>query len=381
MDLETFLEGQDLVLVFAGQEASQDAEAWDRSSMSLTRSDLEILDAVADTGKPFAVVLIGGAALDVGPFAAKADAVLMGWLGGQAFGSAIADVVFGRLTPSGRLSETFARAVADHPSALNFPGGPLTVDYGEGLWIGYRYFQTFGRDVAYPFGHGLSYTTFEYAAATAPRSLGELTDFEVAVDVTNSGDRRGAETVQVYARHLEPSQIRPDRELVGFAKIELEPGETGRVAIELSPSDLASFSDLHRQWVVEPGDYEILIGASSTDIRARLPLTLETGDVPPRIFSRDDILGDFLADPQGQAVVDFVSKQAGLGPLSLAAKDDFVAAIFRNLPFRKLRNLSRGAITEEGMNGLLMLTNSPMPPEQVTQLLEQGAAQAAAAEE
>ena len=107
------------------------------------------------------MVLVGGASIGVGPFAAEADAILMGWLGGQAFGSAIADILFGKANPSGKLSETFAWAVDDHASAMNFPGGTIAVEYGEGIYVGYRYFQTFDREVAYPFGHGLSYTTFE----------------------------------------------------------------------------------------------------------------------------------------------------------------------------------------------------------------------------
>ncbi len=375
-ELETFLESRDLALVFVGQEASQDAEAWDRSSMSLAPTDLEILEAVEGSDKPFAVVLVGGAALDVGPFASGADAVLMGWLGGQAFGSALAEVVFGKATPSGKLSETFARSVSDHASALNFPGGPLAVDYGEGLYVGYRYFETFDREVAYPFGHGLSYTTFDYSGAAAPEVLTELAGFDVAVDVTNSGSHRGAEAIQVYLRHLDPSLARPDRELVGFDKVELEPGETARVTVALEPADLAYFSDVHGQWVIEPGDYEILIGASSADIRATLALRLEAGDVPKRLLTADDIIGDIVEDPQGRAVVDFVLQQAGRGPLSLASEDAFFAAILKNLPFKKLKNFSGGAITDQALAGLLMLVNSEMAPEQVSAMLRQAAAQA-----
>jgi len=154
-ELASFVASRDLVLVFAGQTASQDAEAWDRSSMSLSPADLEIVEAVKTSGKPFGVVLVGGAAIDVTPFASDAQAVLMGWLGGQAFGSAVADVVFGEETPSGKLSETFAWSESDHASSLSFPGGPAAVSYGEGLYVGYRYFQTFNQEVAYPFGHGL----------------------------------------------------------------------------------------------------------------------------------------------------------------------------------------------------------------------------------
>ena len=269
----------------------------------------------------------------------------------------------------------------DHASALNFPGGPTSVDYGEGLYVGYRYFQTFGREVAYPFGHGLSYTTFDYADAEAPGVVSELAAFDVTVEVTNSGTRRGAEVVQIYSRQLDPSEPRPDRELVGFDKVELEPGQTERVAVTLEPADLAYFSEVHDRWVVEPGAYEILVGSSSADIRAVLALDLQAGALPPRVLTRDDIIGDIVADPQGRAVVDFMLQQTGRGPLSLAEEDDFFAAIFKNLPFKKIKNFSGGAVNDQMLAGLLMLINSQMPPEQVTAMLEQGAEQARSAAE
>ena len=220
-ELVSFLAERDLVLVFAGQKASHDAEAWDRPSMSLAPADLELLAAVAASGKPFVVVLVGGGAMDVRPFAAQAGAVLMGWLGGQGFGTAVADALFGRGAPAGKLSETFAWSVADHASAINFPGGPRTVDYGEGLFVGYRYFQTFRQAVAYPFGHGLSYGAIEIASATAPEALAAPAPFEVRVALRNAGERAGAETVQVYLRQLgsvaPPPRPRADRLWQGAA--------------------------------------------------------------------------------------------------------------------------------------------------------------------
>jgi beta-glucosidase len=369
--LTAFLGQQDLVIVFAGQEASQDAEAWDRSSMSLAPADLEIIAAVAASDTPFAVVLVGGAAIDVAPFWKQADAILMGWLGGQAFGSAVADVLFGLETPSGKLSETFVSSATDHASDLNFPGGPDVVEYGEGLYVGYRYFQTFDRPVVYSFGHGLSYTTFDYSNATAPATVTSLEPFTVAVDVRNSGARSGAETVQIYARQIDPFLERPDRELVAFEKVALEAGETARLEIPIDPRRLAYFSDVHGQWIVEPGSYEILVAASATDIRAALPLEVEVGDMPARILTADDIIGDIYEDPQGRAILDFLLTRFGRGPLSLATENDFFAAIFKNLPFKKLRNFSGGAMNDEVIAGLLQLINSDMSPEQAVAVLEQ----------
>lgn len=363
--LTRYVEQQDRLIVFAGQRASQDSEAADRSSIDLAPAELEILDIVKASGKPFGVVLVGGASIDVRPLS-SARAVLMSWLGGQAWGRAVAAVLFGEANPSGKLSETFAWSVLDHASALNFPGGPDAVHYGEGLYVGYRYFTTFDRDVAYPFGHGLSYTTFDYTDSSAPTTLTEIAAFEVSVVVRNSGERTGAETVQVYARHLDPSVRRPDRELIAFEKVEIAPGRSARVSIPLHVEDLAFFSTVHDQWVVEPGRYELLVGSSSTDIRRTLPLELEVGTVPARIFTVDDVFGDIYGDPQGRVVTEFLLQQFGKGAsIEAATEDDHFEAVLRNLPFRKLKNFSKGRIGDAVAARLLALVNSDLPPEEV----------------
>lgn len=373
-ELAAFLAERDLVVVFAGQKASHDAEAWDRPSMSLAPADLEVLAAVEAAGRPFVVVLVGGAAMDVGPFADRAGAVLMGWLGGQGFGAAAADVLFGRSAPAGKLSETFARSVADHPSAINFPGGPRSVDYGEGIWVGYRYFQTFDRPVAYPFGHGLSYGAIEVTGARAPEALETPAPFEVRVALRNTGERAGAETVQVYLRSLEPALPRPDRELIGFRKVRLDPGESVEVVIPIEPERLAYYHDGHRRWVIEPGPYELLVGVSAADIRATLPLELAGGTLPATVYTLDDLIGDVYDDPQGRVVVDFMLEQSGRGPVALAGEDEFFAAIFKNLPFKKVAAFSGGEVTVEMLQGLLFLINGNMAPEQVDAMLRQAAA-------
>lgn len=372
-DLRRFLGGLDVALVFAGQPASHDAEAWDRPSASLAPADRELIAAVRETGKPFAVVLVGGGAVDVD--ALGANALLMGWLGGQGFGAAVAEVLFGERTPSGKLSETFAHAVADHPSALHFPGGPWSVDYGEGLYVGYRYFQTFGREVAYPFGHGLSYTTFEYADATAPEKLASLeSGFDVTVTVTNTGERRGAETVQVYLRHLHPTLPRPDRELAGFRKQTLEPGESRPFTVHVDADRLAYYHDVYGRWVIEPGAYEVLVASSAADVHATLPLEVTAGTMPPTVYTLDNTLGEIYDDAQGRVIVDFVFERMHRPPLSEAAPGDFMAAVFRDLPFRKLSNFSGGAMTEEMLHGLLLLVNGDMEPSAIGELLRQHAA-------
>jgi beta-glucosidase len=373
-DLEGFLERQELILVFAGQKASHDAEAWDRPSMELAPADLELVEASARSGRPFAVILTGGASMNVGPFKDHANAILMGWLGGQAVGGAVADVVFGRRSPSGRLSETFALSVADHPSAINFPGGPRTVRYGEGLYVGYRYFQSFDREVAYPFGHGLSYTTFEYVDAAAPPVVDTLDEtFRVTVRLANTGSRPGAETVQIYLRHLDPQLDRPDRELVGFRKVELAAGEARDVVIPIHPERLAYYHDDHDRWVIESGAYELLVGASAADIRHTVPVEVTVGTLPRRPFTLSDTLGDIAEDPRGKVVIDWFLTLRGFERLDKL--DPFIAAIIRDMPFRKCANTSEGAVSQADLEKVLALINSDMTPEQVTENLEKWASQ------
>jgi len=372
VDLDAFLTAQDQVVVFAGQPASHDAEAWDRPSMDLAAADLQIIDRVRSAGKPFTVVLTGGGAIDVRPFRDDAGAILMGWLGGQAFGSAVAQVLYGYSIPSGKLSETFALAVDDHASAINFPGGPWTVDYGEGQSVGYRYFQSFDREVAYPFGHGLSYATFEYLEARAPRELEDLSSgVEVSVEVRNTGDRPAAETVQVYLRHLYPTLPRPDRVLVGFQKLLLAAGEIATYSIHIEPERFAYFHDGHDRWVIEAGDYELLVGASAADTRTVLPLRLLSGDLPREVFTLDHTLGDLYRDPRGRVVVDALLTMQGRSPLSQVAEHDFDASIVRNLAFRKVANFSGGAITRQALEQLLALINSDRTPQEIGQILLQ----------
>ena len=377
-----YLRKPDLILVFAGQPASHDAEAWDRPSIELAPADLQIIEVAQASGRPFVVILTGGGAMNVSRFHREAAAVLMGWLGGEAWGGAIAQVIFGKSAPSGRLSETFTASVADHASAVNFPAGPTVVRYGEGLNVGYRYFQTADRDVTYPFGYGLSYTSFEYSGAQTPETVSSLDrDIEVTLRVANTGNRAGAETVQIYSRQLDPALPRPDRELVGFQKVFLEPGESRTVTIAFSPDRLAFYHDGHKKRVIEKGSYELLVGASAADIRATLPVELKTGTMPPAVFTLDSVIEDIARDPRGKVIIDFMVQQQRGTQTAMADEDPFFAAILQNLPFKKIANFSQGAVTEAQLAQLLMLVNSGMPPDQVAAILAQYATPPTNAEE
>jgi beta-glucosidase len=175
------------------------------------------------------------------------------------------------VNPSGKLAETFPLKLADTPSHTNWPGGAGKVHYGEGIFIGYRYYDAKEMPVLFPFGHGLSYTTFKYSNAKVSSTNFKDTDgLTVTVDVTNTGKLAGKETVQVYVHDQKSDLIRPVKELKGFAKVELQPGETKTVSIHLDFRAFAYYHPEHKQWITEDGDFDILIGASSADIRSSL---------------------------------------------------------------------------------------------------------------
>jgi beta-glucosidase len=371
-DLQRFAADVGVAIALVGQKASHDAEAWDRPSMQLSAGDLQVIRTLLASDKPVVAVVVGGGAVDLSPLA-DADALLFGWLGGQGFGTGLARVLFGDVNPSGRLSETFARSVADHASNVNFPGSPSEVDYGEGLFVGYRYFTSFDRDVAYPFGYGLSYTTFEYLLAEAPDTVSDLAKpIVITVEVQNTGARAGAEVVQVYLRHRSPSLPRPDHELAAFAKVPAAPGEVKRVRLTIPPERFSYYHDGLRGWVTEAGDYEVLVGASASDIKLSHPIVITATTMPRSVYTLDHTVAELYTDPRGKVVVDHLASQMGIGSLGDAGPDDFLAAAIRQMPLRKIMNFSNGAVTLDALSGLLALINSDLGPSEVQARLRGG---------
>ncbi len=230
-------------------------------------------------------------------------AVLEGWMMGQAGGAAIADILFGQVNPSGKLGETFPLKLADTPSYTNFPGGAGKVNYGEGMFIGYRYYEAKQMPVLFPFGYGLSYTTFEYSnVKTSAKKFKDTDGITVTVDVTNTGNLAGKETVQVYVHDQKSGLIRPEKELKGFAKVELQPGETKSVSIQLDVRSFAYYHPKYKQWITEDGDFDLLVAASSADIRTRLTVTLESTMNLPCVLDAESTLREWLADSHGKVV-------------------------------------------------------------------------------
>lgn len=268
-----------VAVVFAGLPGIYESEGFDRAHMQLPEQHNRLIEAVCDANPKTVVVLCNGAPVEM-PWVDSAAAVLEAYLGGQAGGAAVADLLFGLANPCGKLAETFPMRRADVPSDAWFPGSDRQVHYREGLYVGYRYYDTFERAVLFPFGHGLSYTRFEYHDMVLDDLRYEQGgSLEVSLDLTNAGDRSGAETVQLYVAALTSGAYRPFHELKAFAKARLEPGETRRVAFTLDDRAFAIYDPDARGWIVEAGEYELRVGASSRDVRLTRRITVASDQI------------------------------------------------------------------------------------------------------
>ena len=254
----------DAAVVFAGLSNLYEGGNNDKVDIDLPGAQTELIEAVAAANPNTVVVLINGSPVRMDPWIEKAPAVLEAWYPGQEGGNAIANVLFGDVNPSGKLPETFPRRLEDNPSYGNFPGEGGKVHYAEGIFVGYRHYDRKQIAPLFPFGYGLSYTRFEYRnLQVLPEGIGIGDGFEVSVAVRNAGERAGKEVVQLYVGDLASSVERPVRELKAFEKVDLEAGEVRTVRFALDERALA-FYDLERKaWVVEPGDFEIVVGGHS----------------------------------------------------------------------------------------------------------------------
>ncbi len=295
----------DVTVLFLGLPDDAESEGFDRTDIDLPADQLALLLRVSEAASRVVVVLANGAVVRTSPWEHLADAVLECWLGGQAAGGAVADVLTGAVNPSGKLAETIPLRLEDTPSYLNFPGDSQVVRYGEGVFIGYRGFDASDLAVGHEFGFGLSYTTFalgEPSLAVSGSVAAEDLAVSVRVPVTNTGSVAGAEVVQVYVAAPGASVARPPRELKGFERVHLEPGETREVVLALDQRAFAYWSVLLDRWVVEAGEFVVHVGTSSRDLPHALPLTLDAPSIAPPL-GPDSTLHEWLADPRGRELL------------------------------------------------------------------------------
>lgn len=299
-------------VVFAGLPDSYESEGYDRTHMRMPASQNKLIEAVAEANPNTIVVLHNGSPVEM-PWIGKVKGVLEAYLGGQAVGLAEVKVLFGDVNPSGHLPESFPLKLEDNPSFLFYGGEPRGTEYREGIFVGYRYYDKKKMDVLFPFGYGLSYTTFEYSGLKLSADAIRDTDTVTAtVTVKNTGSRAGKAVVQLYVGDTEGYQnaIRPVRELKGFKKVNLQPGESREVSFTLNKRSFAYWNTQIHDWYVETGDFSIEVGDSVANLPLKATVKVESTVELPRSYDLDSIYMDLLADPKGRAVLEPIIKQA-----------------------------------------------------------------------
>ncbi|WP_034610955.1 glycoside hydrolase family 3 N-terminal domain-containing protein [Cellulomonas sp. URHD0024] len=329
------------VVLFLGLPAPDESEGYDRPRLGLPDNQVAALRAIAAANPRVVVVLANGSAVAVSDWQHLAPAILETWLGGQAGGSAVADLLRGVRTPSGKLTETIPHRIEDTPAFGNFPGEVGHVRYGEGVLVGYRWYDTRAMDVAFPFGHGLSYTTFAYDDISA-------TETSVSVTVTNTGPVAGAEVVQVYVRDPESSVLRPTRELKAFGKASLAPGESRTLTFELTRRDLSYWHPGLHRWVVEGGEFVVEVGASSRDIRGSVSLQVE-GDPLWGELTAMSTIAEWFAHPVGGPLLQSVLTL----PDDMPPTDETVQAMLASMPAKVLVTFGMTDFTLQELDALV----------------------------
>ncbi|GAA4834419.1 glycoside hydrolase family 3 C-terminal domain-containing protein [Luteimicrobium xylanilyticum] len=339
----------DVTILFLGLPDASESEGFDRTTLALPAGQLALLEAVGQTATPLVVVLAHGGVVDLRAVNEHAGAILDAGLAGQAGGAAVADVLLGA-EPGGRLTETVPHALQDTPSYLGFPGRDGHVAYGEGVFVGYRGYDTVGRDVSYPFGHGLSYTTFAYTDLEL-HDVGELA-WGVEFTVTNTGRRAGSDVAQLYVgRDTGPGTTSPDRpvhELRGFRKVRLAPGESERVRLLVAARDLATWDVQEHRWRVDPGEYRVEVAASCRDVR--LVGTLSTpGDGHRVRLTAMSTLGEWARRPVGARLMERLRAAV---PADAAREAPELVAMVSQVPLVKLTGWGFG-LTREAVDAMV----------------------------
>jgi beta-glucosidase len=285
----------DAAVIFTGLPDSYESEGTDRKHMRIPEGHRALIEAVAKAQKNLIVVLLNGAPVEM-PWIGSVKAVLEGYLGGQASGGAVADILFGDACPCGKLAETFPKDLADNPSYPFFPGERNRAEYREGIFVGYRYYQAKEMAPLFPFGFGLSYTEFSYGRLRVDKkSIRDKETVTVTVAVRNTGRVSGKETVELYVRDVKAGVIRPPRELKEFKKVALAPGEEKDVSFTLGYRAFAYYDPDLKDWNVESGEFEILIGKSSRDIVLKERISVEsTRKTEKVLFTQNSTIGDIL---------------------------------------------------------------------------------------
>ena len=384
-----------VVILFLGLPESHETEGIDRSTLQLPENQDHLVRALTAVNPNIVVVLSNGSPVEM-PWVDDVKGIVEAYLGGQAGGGAIADILFGKVNPRGKLAETFPLKLEDTPCYHTFPGGPITVEYRESIYVGYRYYDKTDRDVLFPFGYGLSYTSFAYEDLTIAKTKvkpGEKV--EVRCTIRNTGKRAGKEIAQLYVGHCERTGFYPVRELKGYEKIALEAGQSRQVVFQLDERSFAHYDVQKCAWMVDPGEYELSIGASSRDLRLNGMVTIagDEQDAMTALTAYETLQGNEFEQqafqllygkplPQNQAaqkarltlntpLLDFKKKLLGKLIFAIlkreimkqtsggvnALHDQMIEQSMLEIPLQNLTNFSNGALSQKTARALVDLAN------------------------
>lgn len=361
----TLARSAEVAVIFAGQPDAFETEGADRETMALPENQNALIEAVTAVQPNTVVVLHGGSPMLL-PWLDKVRAVLMMYLTGERSGEAAVQLLYGEKNPSGKLAETWPLRIEDNPSYLNFPGWDGVVEYREGIYIGYRYYDKKKLPVQFPFGHGLSYTSFAYSDMQLDKAeMADTDTLTIRCKISNTGCRAGAEAVQLYIRDVQSTAPRPVRELKGFEKIFLQPGEEKTVCFALDKRSFAYYEPKLHDWFVESGEFAVEIGASSRDIRLTATVTVNGTIELPLTYTRESTIGDLLKTAKGRAIMQQL--MGGRKEAVSAAEADnlknmgegsdrMVQTMMMEMPLGSI--VTFGRMTSEQLDGLLVTLNS-----------------------
>lgn len=354
-----------VAVIFAGLPDAFESEGFDRSHMGMPNCQNELINRVAAVQPNTIVVLHNGSPVEM-PWADQVKGIVEAYLSGQAVGAAVVDILFGKVNPSAKLPETFPYKLEDNPSYLYYLGEGDKVEYREGVFVGYRYYDTKKMDVRFPFGYGLSYTTFAYSnLKLSAEQIKDTDTLTVSVDVTNTGSMAGKEVVQLYVSDVESTVIRPVKELKGFDKVNLQPGETKTVTFTLGKRAFAYWNTQIHDWHVESGEFRILVGKSSRDIQLEETVTVESTVKLPVHFTLDSTFGDLMQDKKAREILEPMMKLDMVGGqeedsdvAASAISSEMMEAMMKYMPLRGVLSFSSGKVSLEQLQGLLDQLNA-----------------------
>lgn len=352
----------DEVVIFAGLPDVMESEGYDRNTMAMPECQNELIREVLKVQPDTAVVLHNGSPVET-PWADDAAAVLEMYLGGQGVGEACDRILYGEVNPGGRLAETFPLRLEDTPCYMFYPGDGKKAVYGEGVFVGYRYYDTKKIPVRWAFGHGLSYTEFRYSdLRTGSGTLKDGETLEISVDITNIGAREGKEVVQLYISDRNGTPVRPEKELKGFSKVSLKPGETKTVTFEICARDLSYYEEQIHDWYAPAGAYRILVGHASDDIVLEADIEYQTDRLLPLYADGTTTVGDLLSDPRtSQAARQIFLQDPGqtseeaAGNAESEADLEMLQALLEGMPLKSM--VSLGAMSREQEEEVIAILN------------------------